>query len=216
MMLGSEEFVNFAISNSLNSKQGKMEQTSNKFIMVSYKLYTINASGEKEMVEEAPLVHPYQFITGMGMVIDSFEDQIKGLSQGDSFDFVIPCDEAYGQREEEHVIKLGREVFEVEGSFDTERIYAGAVVPLVDSEGHQFNATIVSVDQAEVTVDLNNPLSGFDLNFVGKVVDAREATQEEIQGVINMMSGQGCGCGCEGHEENKDCGGCGGGCGHEH
>lgn len=184
--------------------------------MVSYKLYTINANGEKEMVEEAPLVHPYQFVSGMGMVIDSFENRIKDLAQGDSFDFVISCEEAYGPRDEQHVIKLGREVFEVDGRFDSERIFDGAVVPLVDSEGHQFNATIVSVNEAEVTVDLNNPLSGYDLNFVGQVVEARPATEEEIQSVHNMLNGQDCGCGCG---DCGDCGeetdsGCGGGCGH--
>lgn len=184
--------------------------------MVSYKLYTINANGEKEMVEEAPLVHPYQFVSGMGMVIDSFENRIKDLAQGDSFDFVISCEEAYGPRDEQHVIKLGREVFEVDGRFDSERIFDGAVVPLVDSEGHQFNATIVSVNEAEVTVDLNNPLSGYDLNFAGQVVEARPATEEEIQSVLNMQNGQDCGCGCG---DCGDCGeeadsGCGGGCGH--
>ncbi len=205
-----------------------MENTPNKFFMVSYKLYTTNANGDKKMVEEAPLTRPYQFITGMGLVLDAFEAQLKDLSQGDKFDFVIPCDQAYGARDEEQVAPLKREIFEVDGNFDSERIYAGAVVPLVDGEGHQFNATVVGVTDTEVTVDLNYPLAGCDLNFVGQVVDARPATAEEIQGVLNMMSGEGCGCGCDdcegcGEQEPGNCekseGGCGshsGGCCHGH
>ncbi len=196
-----------------------MENTENKFYMVSYKLYTLDANGEKKMVEEAPLARPYQFVTGMGMVIDAFEAQMNALSQSDNFDFVIPSADAYGDREDEQVATVGREIFEIDGKFDSERIYAGAIVPLVDSEGHQFNATIIEVTPTNVTVDLNHPFAGNDLNFVGQVIEARPATDEEIQGVLSMLSSDGCGCGCgdcEGcsGDEQEDCeGGC---CNHKH
>ena len=92
-------------------------------------------------------------------------------------------------------------------------IFAGNVVPLMDSEGHRLNAQVVEVTDSHVKVDLNHPLAGCDLNFVGEVVEMRDATNEEIQGLINMMSGEGCSCGCD------SCGGdCEGGCegGHCH
>ena len=49
-----------------------------------------------------------------------------------------------------------------------------------------------------------------DLTFEGEVVESRTATNEEIQEMVKMMSGEGCGCGC------GDCGGgCGDGCSDE-
>jgi hypothetical protein len=46
--------------------------------------------------------------------------------------------------------------------------------------------------------------------FEGEVVESRTATNEEIQEMVKMMSGEGCGCGC------GDCGGgCGDGCSDE-
>ena len=49
-----------------------MEKKSNKFIAVSYKLYTIDADGTNTMVEEAPAAKPFQFISGFGITLDAF------------------------------------------------------------------------------------------------------------------------------------------------
>ncbi len=56
------------------------------------------------------------------------------LAQGDRFDFTIPSEEAYGPRDEERVITLAREVFEVDGRFDSESIFDGQNILSV-SEG---------------------------------------------------------------------------------
>ena len=64
-----------------------------------------------------------------------------------------------------------------------------------------------------MTIDLNHPRAGQDLHFVGTVVEKREATNEEVTQMVNVLSG-GCGCGC-GENCNGSCGsgGCeGGGC----
>lgn len=189
-----------------------MATKENKYVNVTYKLYTIE-DGEKEMVEEATAERPFQFITGLNTTIDAFEDEIVKLNKGDKFDFVIAKENAYGEYDEQHIFELDKKVFEIDGKFDNEHIVEDAVVPLMDGEGHRMNGTILEVGDNTVKVDLNHPLAGCDLNFVGEVVEMRDATNEEIQGLINMMSGEGCSCGCD------SCGGdCEGGCegGHCH
>lgn len=52
----------------------------NKYITVAYKLYAIT-DGQKELVEEAPAAHPFQFITGVGYTLDRFEKEIAALNQ---------------------------------------------------------------------------------------------------------------------------------------
>lgn len=180
-----------------------MNTTSNKYITVAYDLYS-DFDGKNELVEKATTEHPFQFISDMGTTLDAFEAQIKPLTKGDNFDFTLSVEEAYGPYEQERVLELDKSVFTINGKFDTEHIYPGAVVPLMNADGARFNGTIVEVTDDKVTVDLNHPLAGKELHFVGQVVEHREATKEEIQEMLNMLSGEGCGGGC---------GGCGGGCG---
>ena len=56
-----------------------METVENKYITVAYKLYTVE-DGEKELFEETNAEHPFQFISGLGTTLESFENQITTLS----------------------------------------------------------------------------------------------------------------------------------------
>lgn len=186
------------------------QQTPNKYVTVAYELYTDNDKGIHELVEKAPIEHPFQFISGLGIALDSFESKILALAEGETFDFVLKVDEAYGPYEQDHVIELPKETFAINGRFDKDMIYPGAVLPLVNADGMRFQGLVLELKDNTVIIDLNHPLAGKDLHFKGQVVTMRDATNEEIQALINH---EGCNCG-------GDCeGGCEGGCGghhHEH
>ena len=158
---------------------------------------------------------PFQFISGLGTTLEDFENQITSLSKGDKFDFTIPADKAYGQYDEQHVIDLPKNIFEVDGKFDSDHIKEGNIVPLMTGDGQRVNASVVEIKPDVVVVDLNHPLAGADLIFEGEVIESRPATNEEIQELVKMMSGEGCGCGCDscgdgGCNDHE----CGGGCCH--
>ena len=190
-----------------------------KYITVAYSLYTDNAEGVHELVEQAPVEHPFQFITELGVALEAFEAKLKDLNAGDEFDFTLSVDEAYGPYEQEHVIELPKSTFMLNGRFQKDVIFEGAVIPLVNAYGNRFQGLVLEVKDEVVIIDLNHPLAGKELHFKGSVVTSREATDAEVTSLIKMRSGEGgcgCGCGCEG-----DCeGGCsseGCGCGdHDH
>lgn len=187
-----------------------MEKQINKYIAVDYKLYTAE-NGESELVEETTKERPFQFISGFGITLEAFEKNISELEKGDTFDFTLTKEEAYGDFEQERVLDLEREMFCINGHFDHEHIFKDAIVPLQNEDGNRFYGRVMSVDENKVKMDLNHPLAGKSLNFKGTILENREATNSEIQGMINRLSGEGCGCGC------GDCeGGCGGECGEHH
>ncbi len=185
-------------------------ENNHKYISVAYKLYAQAEGNEPEMVEEATSEAPFEFLTGLGMTLDDFENEISPLEQGASFDFTLSVEQAYGPYAPEGRQVVPRSMFEIEGKLDTRYIYEGAVVPLQDNEGHRFSGLIALIQDNTVTVDLNHPLAGKTLRFVGTVVTARPATDDEVSNTLKALSGEG---GCGGCGGEGGCGGCSGGCG---
>jgi FKBP-type peptidyl-prolyl cis-trans isomerase SlyD len=182
-------------------------------VSVSYDLYVKTEGGDPELMESATAEKPLTFCFGIGMMLPKFENELKGLKTGDKFDFTIPCDDAYGQYNEEHVVDLPKDIFTIDGKFDDEMIFVGNVVPLMDADGNRLNAEVVEIAEETVTVDLNHPLAGEDLHFVGAVLDTHEATDAELQ---SFMGGGCSGCSCGGSCDDDSCsseGSCGSGCG---
>lgn len=192
-----------------------MDKKTNKYIAVAYKLYT-NENGTETMIEEAPANRPFQFISGMGLVLDEFEAKVAEMQKDEDFDFTLSKEQAYGEHEEERVLSLDREMFCIDGKLDEEHIFVDAIIPLQNENGQRFLGKVLEVGDSKVKVDLNHPLAGKDLHFIGSIVESREATNEEIQNMINHMNGGcsgncgDCGGGCGGHDGGCDCdGGCG-------
>lgn len=176
-----------------------MTVSKDKVVSVSYELKV-----KGEIVDRADNENPMQFIYGNGSLIPSFENNIKDMKVGDSFDFSISSDEAYGQVNAEYILKLPKSVFEREGEVAEDILVVGSRLPMVDQEGNQLNGLIVEVLADEVVMDFNHPLAGEDLHFVGKVEEVRDASAEEIEhGHVhsdkhdhNHDHGEGC---CGGH-----------------
>ena len=176
----------------------------NKYIAVSYKLYMRDSDETPELVEETAEGEPFVFVSALGMTLDAFEAQIVPLKVGDKFDFTLAPADAYGDYEASGKQTLPRKVFEINGKLDSRYIFEGAVVPLSSADGARFNGTIVEIGDEAITVDLNHPLAGKSLNFVGSIIESRDATNEEVRDALNQITG--CGGSCGG-----GCGNCGGG-----
>lgn len=182
-----------------------MENKTNKLIAAQYQLFTISENGERKLVEETTKEQPFVFITGFDAALDALEERLENLKLGEKFDFELDKEKAFGEYEPSRVIELNKEMFIVDGQFDSKNIFKGAQIPLKNEDGNFFIGTVLEIGDAAVKVDLNHPLAGKKLNFKGYIIENREATKDEIKTMLSHMNGGGCG---------GDCGGCEGGCGH--
>lgn len=203
-----------------------------KHVSVHYKLTgyetpeTADEKPEIEEIEETKEGHPFSFIFGVGQLIPGFEKQIEGKQEGDTFDFTLAPAEAYGEYDEEKVIALPKKFFcdPNTGKFLSQFVMEGGEVPLQNQNGDIIQATVQKITKDEVVCDVNHPLAGMNLHFVGRIQEVREASEQDKIDYMRQMTGHvecGCGGGCGGGSCGGNCGeggcggcsGCGGGCG---
>lgn len=171
-----------------------------KYVELIYDLYEVNKDGDK-LMHQIPADEPEKIVFGVtNGVIEPLEKALDGLEEGGEFDVVVTPEQGYGPYDQEKVVTLPRDIFEVDGKFDAEVVKPGAILPMMTADGFRINGVVTEVTDSDVKMDFNHPLAGKDVRFKGKVTVVRDATPEELQ------PAQGCGCGCEG-------GNCGDGCG---
>jgi FKBP-type peptidyl-prolyl cis-trans isomerase SlyD len=71
---------------------------------------------------------------------------------------------------------------------------------MMDSEGNHLNGIINEITDEHVRMDFNHPMAGIDLFFSGKILEVRDATEQELAGTRSCS-------GCGSHGET-DCSGC--------
>ena len=146
----------------------------NHVVALKYTLHTIE-NGEKVFVEETTAENPLTFLYGVGMMLPKFEENIAGLSVGDTKSFEIATEDAYGERQEGAIAQLPVDMFAESGMPPV-----GAILPLQDNLGNQMNAVVVEVTPEVVVADLNHPMAGRSLSFDIEIINTRPATEEEL------------------------------------
>lgn len=178
-----------------------------KYVELVYDLYKVNPDGMEELVHQTDAEDPENFIYGITRgLVAPLEKDIEGKTAGEEFDVKAGADEAFGERSEEYVAELEKDVFAVDGKFDAEMVKKGATLPMMTADGMRIIGTVLDVTDTHVKMDFNHPLAGYAVRFKGKVLAVRDANPDEIK----MAQGGGCGCGCSHEGCGDDCG-CGDG-----
>ncbi len=103
---------------------------------------------------------PLEFTLGSGQVIVGFEEAVTGMKSGDKKKVDIPADKAYGQRNDEMVLKAPRD--QVPSDIDPE---VGQQLQMGGPNGETVVVRVTEVTDEHVTLDANPPLAGKDLTF---------------------------------------------------
>lgn len=112
---------------------------------------------------------PLEFQVGKHMVIKGFEQAVLGMEKGGEKTIKISAEEGYGKRNEQLVQKVPKEKIPVK-----EELKPGMMLFFHTPEGQKIGCVITEVGAKEVTVDLNHPLAGKNLNFKIKVVEIKK------------------------------------------
>ncbi|MFA6023365.1 MAG: peptidylprolyl isomerase [Candidatus Pacearchaeota archaeon] len=142
--------------------------------------------------------HPLEFVVGAGMVIPGFDKAVENMEKGQEKKFHIEAKDAYGEKREELIKTIPK------GENFPPQAKEGMMIGVGPSPDRQIPAVIVKITDKEVTLDLNHPLAGKNLNFNIKVLDVKDASEEEHE--CNCKEGEDCeceDCECEKDEKKK-------------
>lgn len=175
-----------------------------KYISIYYRLCDVT-DGQNELIEEFSKDYPYHCILGIGELLDEFERQISEIEAGHEFDITLRPEQAYREYSNEKVVEIEKETFVVDGAFDSENVYEDAVIPLRDEDGNYLKGIVMEVRDNSVIVNLNHPLAGRVLNFHGGVIENREASNKDVNNIIEEYDcvGNHCNCNCNCEDNNS-------------
>lgn len=103
---------------------------------------------------------PLRFQLGCGTVIAGFDEAVRGMQVGEKKAVLIPVAKAYGPRQADLVLEVGRE------EFPPEIVpVLGLKIELMQPNGEPIPVTVTALAEQTVTLDANPPLAGQELHF---------------------------------------------------
>ena len=151
-----------------------MQVEKDRVIGISYTL----TDGEGETQEEVGDDEPVFYLHGHGNIVPGLERELEGLSQGDAYDVELEPEDAYGEYDENYLFRVSRD--DVPAEVDLKPGMALELVP-EGGDGMTMLVYVKEISGDEVVLDGNEPLAGKHLHFEGRVVEVREASDEEIE-----------------------------------
>ena len=155
------------------------------FVSVDYKGTLQNG----EVFDTSSGRQPLEVQIGAGKVIKGFEEALLGMSLNEKKSFTIEPEDAYGQRDESLKRVFARA--EVPPEID---LQVGQIVGVRSQEGQQIPASIVQVDDENVTADMNHPLAGEVLHFEIEVVGISSTPTQDPDECGHGCDCSSCGC----------------------
>lgn len=140
-------------------------------------VYTVHyrlKNRDEEIVDSSEGGEPLRFLSGAGQVIPGIERALEGRRPGDILEVTVPPDMAYGEHQPELINSVPASVFD-----GVDEIRPGMKFQTNTGEQAQV-VQVVEVRGNQVVVDANHPLAGLTLYFDLEVMEAREATDEEV------------------------------------
>ncbi len=146
-----------------------------KVVSVSYTL-TVDGKLYAQSTDGQPL----EFMVGAGRMIPAFETALMGLKVGEKKSFVVKAADAYGEYDKTKTVDVPLSEFPAGN-----QPKVGDTFTVPTAQGN-MPVSVAAVNGKSVTLDLNNPLAGKDLDFAIQVVKIRDATRDELLELQNQ------------------------------
>jgi FKBP-type peptidyl-prolyl cis-trans isomerase SlyD len=178
-----------------------MKISINTVATVSYKIIT--DKNNSELIEFADKNNPRSMIFGNNSLMPGFEANMKGLVEGDNFEFKLSPEEAFGRYRSEMIIDVPKSSFEINGVIKEDLLYLGNEISMLDNGGNKVLGRVIEISSEVVKMDFNHKLADSSLFVTGTVHEVRLVTDEDL--VETGECGSGCGCNSKQETQSSSC-----------
>ena len=145
---------------------------------------------------------PLTFVEGNHEVVPGFEMAVMGMQPGETKKVHLDPREAYGERRSDLIVQAN--TVEIPNYED---LIPGQMIYLMNGEGYQQLARVISVQDDGVTVfDLNHPMAGMPLNFEITLVAREPLDEAEDAGSNATKAGAERAAGAQSNADDDDAG----------
>lgn len=147
-----------------------MQIANDKVVTIDYTL-TDEAGGVIDKSDDGN----FAYLHGASNILPGLESALEGKASGDEVAVKIAPEDGYGVHDDTKTQSVPRDMFPTDVD-----IAAGMQFQAQGPDGQYLLLTVTDVAEDVVTVDGNHPLAGVQLNFEVKVLEVRDATDEEL------------------------------------
>lgn len=131
---------------------------------------------EGDIVDSSAGGEALSFVDGDDTVIEGLRQALQGKQVAEEFQVTIDPVKAYGLPRKQLIRTVSPEMFDV----DIATVNVGMIFQVGSGDTSEV-VKVVAVDDDSITIDANHPLAGVTFRFDIKVLEARPATDEEVQ-----------------------------------
>lgn len=139
-------------------------------VSMHYKL----TDDEGAVIDSSEGGEPMEYLHGANNIIPGLENALVGKKEGDFLHVKVAPAQGYGEADPEGTKVIERAAFE-----GVDEIEVGMSFEAQAPDGTSQRIFIKKIDGDQVTIDINHPLAGINLNFDVQIVSVRESTEEE-------------------------------------
>ncbi len=103
---------------------------------------------------------PLKFTVGSGQMIKGFDAALLGMTVGEKKTITIPSNEAYGERNDEAIIRFPKKNIP-----ENMQLEKGMKLQLTNESGRPIPVVVADIEEDNIVFDTNHSLAGKDLVF---------------------------------------------------
>jgi len=126
---------------------------------------------------------PLPFTVGTPELLGAFSEGVVGMIEGQIKTITLSPEEAYGHRREDAIQRAPKSAFGPDFVFEIGGAIQGS------GPAGVFLATIQSVEEDEIVLDVNHPLAGKDLTFEIELVEIKTDKSTTSSATATMLEG---------------------------